>query len=216
MLDISKLLEEIKASPYEENIVRAPHTGLVTFDNLQVGNKVFGAGGTWKEIPGTLLAAILREHNKKPIRATQKGEISAINRELEGCFVEAGTPLLTIRHFLSKEEVLNILLQQALQLFVAPERAKYYFVPQIDTKVKVSGPQSVTVYEGMELFIVSRMKREMPLYYTGVDGVIYAIYFKHNENVDAQSPLIGVCPIDQLKQIEEVVTKVLTEWQEQE
>ena len=53
---------------------------------------------------------------------------------------------------------------------MAPERAKYYFVPQIDTKIKVSGCRSVSVYEGMELFIVSRMKREMPLYYTGPDG----------------------------------------------
>ena len=122
----------------------------------------------------------------------------------------------TIRHFLSKDEVLRILLKQALNLFVAPERAKYYFVPQIDTKIKVSGCRSVSVYEGMELFIVSRMKREMPLYYTGPDGLIYTVYFEHNENVDAGSPLIGVCPPDQLQQIEEVVLKVQTEWQEQE
>lgn len=53
--------------------------------------------------------------------------------------MQAGTPLATIRHFLSKDEVLRILLKQALNLFVAPERAKYYFVPQIDTKIKVSG-----------------------------------------------------------------------------
>lgn len=38
------------------------------------------------------------------------------------------------------------------------------------------------------------MKREMPLYYTGPDGLIYTVYFEHNENVDAGSPLIGVCP----------------------
>ena len=120
--------------------------------------------------------------------------------------MQAGTPLATIRHFLSKDEVLRILLKQALNLFVAPERAKF----------KVSGCRSVSVYEGMELFIVSRMKREMPLYYTGPDGLIYTVYFEHNENVDAGSPLIGVCPPDQLQQIEEVVLKVQTEWQEQE
>ena len=112
--------------------------------------------------------------------------------------------------------MLRILLKQALNLFVAPERAKYYIVPQIDTKIKVSGCRSVSVYEGMELFIVSRMKREMPLYYTGPDGLIYTVYFEHNENVDAGSPLLGVCPPDQLQQIEEVVLKVQTEWQEQE
>ena len=115
-----------------------------------------------------------------------------------------------------REEMLRILLKQALNLFVAPERAKYYFVPQIDTKIKVSGCRSVSVYEGMELFIVSRMKREMPLSYPGPDGLIYTVYFEHNENVDAGSPLIGVCPPDQLQQIEEVVLKVQTEWQEQE
>ena len=60
------------------------------------------------------------------------------------------------------------------------------------------------------------MKREMPLYYTGPDGLIYTVYFEHNENVDAGSPLIGICPPDQLQQIEEVVLKVQTEWQEQE
>ena len=56
----------------------------------------------------------------------------------------------------------------------------------------------------------------MPLYYTGPDGLSYTVYFVHNENVDAGSPLIGVCPPDQLQQIEEVVLKVQTEWQEQE
>ena len=33
---------------------------------------------------------------------------------------------------------------------------------------------------------------------------------------DVGSPLIGVCPPDHLQQIEEVVLKVQTEWQEQE
>ena len=33
---------------------------------------------------------------------------------------------------------------------------------------------------------------------------------------DAGSPLIGVCPPDQLQHIEEVVLKVQTEWQEHE
>lgn len=105
---------------------------------------------------GTLIATITRERNPKPLNAVQKGEVCAIHSELEGTYVQAGTPLATIRHFLSKDEVLRILLKQALNLFVAPERAKYYFVPQIDTKIKVSGCRSVSVYEGMELFIVSR------------------------------------------------------------
>mgnify|MGYP002226344150 CR=1 FL=1 len=144
---------------------------------------------------GTARNAHRHHHARTQPKAAQRGpegEVCAIHSELEGTYVQAGTPLATIRHFLSKDEVLRILLKQALNLFVAPERAKYYFVPQIDTKIKVSGCRSVSVYEGMELFIVSRMKREMPLYYTGPDGLIYTVYFEHNENVDAGSPLIGV------------------------
>ena len=216
MLDVTSLLDEIKASPYEELDIVAPHTGVVSFGSLKMNDRVTGPYGSWKEKPGTLLATITRERNPKPIAATQKGVVSAIHSELEGKFVDAGTPLITVRHFLSKEEVLQIILKQALHLFTAPERAKYYFVPQIDTKVKVSGCRSVSVYEGMELFIVSRMKRETPLYYTGPDGVIYTVYFNHNENVDAGEPLIGICPPDQLQQIEDVVLKVQMEWQEQE
>lgn len=216
MFDVTTLLEEIKASPYEEMVIVAPHTGVITFGDIKEGDRVFGPSGTWKEKPGTLMASIEREHNAKPITAHQKGQVSAIQRELEGLFVEAGTPLMTVRHFLSKDEVLSILLKKALHLFRASERAKYYFTPQVDTKIKVSGCRSVSVSDGMELFIMSRMKREMPLYYSGPEGVIYAVYFKHNENVDAGGPLIGICPPDELSSIEDVVLKVQTEWQEQE
>lgn len=216
MLDVTKLLDTIKASPYEEITIFATHTGIVTFNALTIGDKVMGPSGTWKEKPGTLLATLTREQNPKPICALQKGYISAIYTELEGSFVQAHTPLMTIRHFLSKDEVLQLILQKALHIFPAPERAKYYFIQQIDTKIRASGPKSVSVYSGMELFIISRMKRETPLYYTGPEGIIYAIYFQHNENVNAGCPLIGICPPEQLQQIEDVVLKVQTEWQEQE
>ncbi len=216
MLDITRLLEKMKASPYEEMEIVAPHTGVVSFAGIVPEQKVVGRTGTWKEKPGTKLAVINRENNKKPIHALQKGTISSIHTELENTFVEAGTPLLTVRHFLSKNEVLQVILREALHLFHAPERAKYYFTPAIDLKVKVSGSRSVSVVEGMELFIVSRMKRETPLYYVGPEGVIYSVYFQDNENVDVGQPLIGVCPQDQLAEIEEVVLRVQTEWIELE
>lgn len=216
MRDVTQLLEELKASPYEETAILAPHTGVVTFDPVKIGDKVNGPSGKWKEKLGTRLAILDRERNPQPITVSQTGEISSLHRDLEGHFVEAGTVLGIIRHLRSKDEVLHILLRQALYLFAAPERAKYFFVPHIDTKIKVSGCTSVSVYEGMELFIVSRMKRETPLYYTGQEGVIYAVYFQHNENVDTGQPLIGVCPTDQLPQIEEVVRKVQNDWDEQE
>jgi len=217
MLDVARLLETIKASPYEEVVIRAPHTGVVKLaEDIKEGDRVIGPSGFWKEKPGTLLASIVRERNTRTIAAEQQGMVSDIRREREGRFVEAGTPLLTLRHFLSKEEVIQIILRQALHLFPAPERAKYYFTPIVDLKVKVSGSASVTVTEGMELFIMSRMKRETPLYYTGPEGVIYAVYFLHNQNMEAGQPLIGVCPPSRIKEIEEVVLRVQMEWEEQE
>ncbi|MBD5553497.1 MAG: biotin attachment protein, partial [Desulfovibrio sp.] len=46
--------------------------------------------------------------------------------------------------------------------------------------------------------------------------VIYAIYFKYNDNVDAGEPLIGVCPPDQLNAIQDVIMRVKTEWREKD
>lgn len=215
MLDISAVLEEMKASPYEEITVRAPHSGVITFpESLQPGAPVSGPSGVWKEKPGTLLATIERERNPQPILCPEKGEIVEVYNQLHGTFVEAGTELIKCRHFLSKEEVLQVILKKALHLFLAPERAKYYFVPAVDIKVKVSGPKAVSVRDGEELFIMSRMKREASLRYTGPEGVIYALYFTHNQNVDAGQPLIGICPPDMVTQVEEVVMRVQTEWKE--
>lgn len=216
MLDISALLDEIKASPYVESSIVAPHCGVVNFnDELKAGSRLNGPNGQWKEKPGTLLATLERERNAKPIRALEKGELVACNESVAGAFVEAGTELARIRHFLSKEEVLAIILKKALHLFHAPEKAKYYFVPAVDLKVKNTGPKSVNVHDGMELFIISRMKRETTLRYSGPDGVIYAVYFGFSQNIDAGQPLIGVCPPDMVEQIEDVSIRVQTEWQEQ-
>lgn len=216
MLDVSKLLEEIKASPFEEVEICAPHTGVVEFDKLDLGVKVMGPTGTWREKPGTRLAVIERERNSKSIHAQLKGEIVNLRTELDGTFVEAGTPLVTLRHFLSKEEVLEIILKRTLHPIEAPERAKYYFVPEVDKKVIASGCKSVTVREGMELFIMSRMKRETTVKYSGPEGLIYAVYFQLNENVDPGQPLIGVCPPDLLHVIDDVVLHVQTEWKERD
>ena len=215
MPDITKILEQLKASPYEEVHIKAPHTGHVSFAHIQPGDTVYGPGGAWKEKPGTQLAFLDREHNPKPICAPQKGVISDVRRELHGCFVEAGTRLVTMQHTLTREEVLGLLLRQALYLFNAPERAKYYFSPDVDKKIRTGGVRSVTVHDGMEVFIMSRMKREVPLAYSGPGGLIYAVYFKYTDNVDAGQPLIGVCPPDQLAAIEDVVMRVQTEWKEE-
>ena len=123
MINISALLDEIKASPYREIVISTPHTGKVTFSDIKQGDKVVGPQGQWKEKPGTLIATLERERNPKAISAHEKGEISLLHSELEGTFVEAGTPLAVVRHMLTRAEVERILLQKALHLFVAPERA---------------------------------------------------------------------------------------------
>ena len=51
MLDVTSLLDEIKASPYEELDIVAPHTGVVSFGSLKENDKVTGPFGTWKEKP---------------------------------------------------------------------------------------------------------------------------------------------------------------------
>ena len=212
MIDISALLDEIKASPYREIIISAPHSGILTFADLKPGDKVHGPRGQWKEKPGTQVAVLEREHNPKPLYIPENGELSELHTELEGKFVECGTPIACLRHLLTKSEVERIILRKALYLFLAPERAKYYFTPEVDKKIRASDAHSVTVRDGMDLLIMSRMKREAPLRYSGPEGVIYAIYFKYNENMDAGVPLVGICPKDQLSAIQEVVMRVQTEW----
>lgn len=215
-INISSVLEGIKDSPYSEITITAPHTGVLTFADIKSGEKVTGPQGQWKEKPGTLLATIERERNPKHIYAPEKGEISTINHELEGKFVEAGATIAVLRHMLTRSEVERIILKKALYLFLAPERAKYYFMPEVDKKIRASDAHSVVVREGMDILIMSRMKREAPLKYSGPEGVIYAIYFTYNENMDAGAPLIGVCPKDQVSAIQEVIMRVQTEWPEKD
>jgi hypothetical protein len=74
----------------------------------------------------------------------------------------------------------------------------------------------VEIRSGQELFIVSRMKRETQLNYSGPGGIIYTVYFETNQHVDAGSPLIGVCSREQLPMIQDVVGRVQSEWVEEE
>lgn len=215
MIDVKKLLEKMKASPFEMVDVLAAHTGVFRFE-LAPGAKVSGPQGSWKEKPGTRLGTIERERNVKPVNAPLKGVVETVAEDLSGKFVEAGTVLYTIRHYLTKAEVEEAILKQALSVFAAPERARYYFTPEVDKKVKASGERSVKVRDGMELFIVSRMKRETPLAYSGPSGIIYSVFFSFERNVDQGQPLIGVCPEEQMPLIREVVNKVQAEWEEQD
>ena len=216
MFNVKELLEKIKKSPYEEISVCTPHTGVVSFAVTEEETRVHGPEGKWKEKPGTLLAHLERERNNKLVHALQKGRVVDIQEQYEGKFVEAGTRLMTIRHYLTREEVQQIILRKTLALFHAPEKAAYYFRPEIDSKIKTKGSKSVRVKDGDELFIVSRMKREAPLAYSGPDGLIYTVYFNPNQNVEQGQPLIGVCPEDQMDSIKDVLNRVQSEWEEKE
>lgn len=87
MLSVTSLFGEIKASPFEEQEIVAPHTDVVTFGSFKLRNKVTGSNGIWKERPGTLIVTITRERNLRPLNTVQKGEVCAIHSELEGIYV---------------------------------------------------------------------------------------------------------------------------------
>jgi len=214
--DVKAILEEIKASPFEEVEVLAPHCGTVRFKDVTKGTRVLGPSGKWREKPGTLLATLERERNPRPITCHRKGVVEVVHTHLDGKFVESGAPLMVLRHFLTKEEVTQAILKKVLHLFAAPERAKYYFAPEADKKVKATGCQTLKVKDGMDLFIVSRMKREKPLAYSGPEGIVYAVYFSHDQNVDAGQPLISVCPENQMDVIRDVVNRVQSDWEERD
>ena len=216
MIDVKELLRELREEPYEKIVIRAPHSGKVEFVASELGMRVVGPSGTWKEVPGTLLARLEREKVKRPLFASQKGELMSFGDIQNGQFVQAGQELMTIRHYLTREEVIARILRRSLSLFLAPEKGKYYFFPDVDIKIKTKGSQTVHVEDGMELFILSRMKREASVRYSGPAGIIYAVYFETNDSVERDNPLIGVCPENQLGQIQEVVSRVQSDWEERD
>jgi biotin carboxyl carrier protein len=204
-MDISTLLEELKDSPYKTVPVCSPHTGIVENVVRETGRKVR---------KGELMAYIERERNKKQILAPTGGSVEKVNPEVDGAFVEEGVELFSIRHYLTKDEAIDVILKEALQLYTAPEQARYYFVPEVEKKISSAGAKSVHLRPGMELFIMSRMKREKTLYYQGPEGIIFAVYFQNGESVEQGRPLIGICPEDRLSQIQDVVDRVHGEWEE--
>ena len=66
---------------------------------------------------------------------------------------------------------------------------------------------------GDELFTMSLMKRETPVYYEGEPGIIHSIYFKAGESIEQGEPLVGICPEDKLPLIQKIITRVKAEWE---
>lgn len=211
---VTDIVKELESNPYQIIPIYATYSGVLHYGDIHVGDTVFPAMGKWQEIPPTVLATITRERIHKAVVTQKKAIVEMIFPELEAMFVQAGTQIMTLKHYYSKEEVLEIVLKHSLSLFCAPERAKYYFIPEIEKKITAFGSHSVHVHEGMPLFIMSRMKREVTLDYSGPSGIIYSIYCQPSQNIDVNTPLIGVCEEAMLPDIEEIVSTIQCRWQD--
>ncbi len=209
-IELDKLLIQYRENPYEVFRIETPHTGWVRFMTANEA-KVEGPRGTWLQIPGTVLYVLERERNRISVHAHIGGLITDLKVNLNGTFVEANTDLMSIRHPMTKEEVINKILKEVLTIFNAPERAKYFFPPEIASKLeKKKG--AFLARPGDEILIMSLMKRDTPLIYQGEPGVIHTVYFQPNVSVNQGEPLLGICPPGKLNYIRNIVQKIQNEW----
>lgn len=213
-IDFDEIFSKYRSDPYDYVDVCATHTGVVNF-LVRQDSDIEAVSGEWNHISGTSLYEIERERNTKTITAETNGTISTINDGLDGRFVEAGEKLMTIRHPLKKKEIIENILQDVLFLFSAPERAKYFFAPDIQSRIDKKGAQAITIQPGDEIIIMSLMKRDTPVYYNGEAGAIHSVYFSPGVTVDQGAPLIGVCPTEKLPLIQKVITRVKADWDKQ-
>ncbi len=214
-IDFDEILGKYHSDPYEYVDIYASHTGVIRF-LVEEGSSVDAVSGEWKHVPGTALFEITRENNPKKVTALTNGVVSSIRSELEGCFVEAGAKLLTIRHPLKKKEIIESILKEVLYIFPAPERAKYFFSLDVQSRIEKKGAREVSVKPGDEIIIMSLMKRDTPVYYSGEKGVIHSVYFKPGVSVDQGAPLIGICPTEKLPLIKKIITRVKADWDQKE
>lgn len=210
-IDFNEILGKYKSDPYDYIDVCATHTGVVRCLVSQ-GAEVVAPSGQWLHIPGTALYEITRERNTKVVTSHTNGTVAQIRTELDGEFVEAGEKLMTIRHPLKKKEIIENILKEVLFLFPAPEKAKYYFSLDIQSRIEKKGVQAVSVKPGDEIITMSLMKRDTPVYYAGEPGVVHSVYFKPGLSVDQGEPLIGVCSPEKLPLIQKIITKVKADW----
>ena len=211
MIDFDEIISRYKSDPYNYIDVLAVHTGRVQF-KVADGDTVNAPSGEWLQVPGTSLYEINRERNPKIIGAQTNGTVMDIRSDLEGQFVEAGEKLMTIRHPLKKKEIIEGILKEVLYLFPAPETAKYFFALDIQSRIDKKGAREITIDNGDEVFTMSLMKRDTPVYYKGDRGVIHSVYFKPGVSVPQGEPLIGVCAPDKLPLIQKIITRVKADW----
>lgn len=211
-IHFDEIINRYRSDPFDYVDMHAVHTGQVRF-LVAEGSDVNGPSGEWKHIPGTGLYEITRERNAKIVTSKTNGTISFLQKKMDGEFVEAGEKLMTIRHPLKKKEIIESILQEVLYLFPAPERARYYFSMDIQSRIDRKGARSVFIQPGDEIITMSLMKRDTPVYYNGEPGIIHSVYFKPGNSVDQGTPLIGVCAENKLSMIQKIITRVKAEWE---
>lgn len=211
-IHFDEVISRYRSDPFDYVDVYAVHTGKVKFLVVE-GEEVEGVTGEWKHIPGSSLYEIDRENNPKTVRSQTNGVVSSLRKELDGEFVEAGEKLMTIKHPLKKKEIIESILQEVLYLFPAPERARYYFSMEIQSRIDQKGARSVFIQPGDEIITMSLMKRDTPVFYNGEPGIIHSVYFKPGDSVDQGTPLIGVCAKSKLPLIQKIITRVKAEWE---
>lgn len=210
-IDFDEIINNYRNDPYEYIDVHTMHTGKLRFQ-VEPGSQVEGPSGEWRHIRGTALYELNRERNLKPYHSNINGEIASIRNDLEGRFVEAGEKIITIKHPLKKREIIDKILKRVLFQVKAPERAKYFFAMDIQARIDKYGQRQVQIKRGEELFTMSLMKRESPVYYEGEPGLIHSVYFNPGESFEQGETLIGVCPKEKMPLIEKIITRVKAEW----
>ncbi|MFH1147039.1 MAG: hypothetical protein V1736_04960 [Pseudomonadota bacterium] len=210
-IDLDQILDRYRQQPYDVFRIETPHTGWARF-TASNDMRVEGPKGKWLHLPGTLLYILERQRNRMPVHAHVSGTINDIQAHLNGTFVEANTYLMSIRHPMSKDEIIDKILKQVLVTFNAPERAKYFFPPEIAGNLEKKGFGSVLVNPDEEIVVMSLMKRDTPLVYTGESGIIYSIYFQPSVTVDQGEPLLGICPPGKLNYVRDIIQRIRSEW----
>jgi hypothetical protein len=211
-LHFDEIFSRYRLDPFDYVDMYAVHAGRVQF-LVDEGAEVEGVTGEWQHISGSRLYEITRENNPKIITSKTNGIVSFLCKELDGEFVEAGEKLMTIKHPLKKKEIIESILQEVLFLFPAPERARYYFSMDIQSRIDQKGARSVIVQPGDEIITMSLMKRDTPVFYEGEPGIIHSVYFKPGDSVDQGTPLVGVCAENKLSLIQKIITRVKAEWE---
>ncbi len=211
--ELTQLLQKFKANPYKTYPVVTPHTGYLVEFKVKEGDYVAGPTGEWLEKPGTPLFVLEREKNPKIIRSSHFGTVQNLRMDLLKKFVEAGETVLEIKHPLTQEEVISEILLSSLLVIRAPETARYILSQELFKKLEQKGMGRTKIKEGDELLIMTFMKRETPIYLKEPgEFILYQIYFKPFELVPAGSPLIGLCPTEDLPYLEKIIHRIKEEW----